>query len=179
MDHTRVQQMRTLDPRIIIRVDRGNVARQMGNRTPRTTALIPAPPRRLPVVHLHDSSSSRRAPAAPSVALAELDVVVLSSPRSGGIVAAAPVGERLGGADGDEGGEFARAGASAAAEGELADDQGGEVAEEVGHGDEAAADDAGGDFGDTVGCCVVRGSGDEKMWGSRVYWDGWMLGLRP
>ena len=84
--------------------------------------------------------------------LPQLDVVIFSS-RGGGIVGVAPVGgSGLGGADGDEGGEFAGAGdAAVAAEGELADDQGGEVAEEVGHGDEAAADDAGCDLGDTVG----------------------------
>ena len=34
--------------------------------------------------------------------------------------------------------------------GELGDDFGGEVAEEMGNGDEAAADDARGDFGDAV-----------------------------
>ena len=37
-----------------------------------------------------------------------------------------------------------------ATEGELADDFGGEMVEEVGHGDETAADDAGCDLGDTV-----------------------------
>lgn len=53
-------------------------------------------------------------------------------------------------ADRDEGGEFAGAGAAAVAtEGELACDYGDEVAEEVGHGDEAAADDARGDLGNT------------------------------
>lgn len=58
------------------------------------------------------------------------------------------------GADGDEGGEFVAGTRAVAAEGELAGDFGGEVSEEVGHGDEAAADDAGGDFGDAVICRV-------------------------
>ena len=40
--------------------------------------------------------------------------------------------------------------ATVAAEGELAGDFGGEVSEEMGHGDETAADDAGCDFRDTV-----------------------------
>ena len=38
--------------------------------------------------------------------------------------------------------------------GELAGDFGRKVAEEVGHGDEAGADDAGGDFGDAVSCAI-------------------------
>ena len=45
--------------------------------------------------------------------------------------------------------------ATVAAEGELAGDFGGEMPEEVGHGDEAAADDAGCDFSDT-NCVVSR-----------------------
>ena len=61
-----------------------------------------------------------------------------------------------------------------AAEGELADDQGGEVAEEVGHGDEAAADDAGCDLGDTVGLCVVS----VAMYRCGVK-GCWIVSLRP
>ena len=43
-----------------------------------------------------------------------------------------------------------RGGGGAGEGGELGDDFGGDVAEEVGDGDEAAADDARGDFGDAV-----------------------------
>lgn len=104
------------------------------------------------IIIMDTDDRGSRAPA-PGIALAELHVVVLGSSGSGIVGGAAPLGGVLGAdgrADGEEGGEFAGAGAAAAAEGELAGDFGGEVAEEVGHGDEAAADDAGGDFGDAV-----------------------------
>lgn len=99
------------------------------------------------IIHVYDRGSR----ALPSVALAQLHVVILA-PCSGRLVRAAPLGD-FAGADRDEGSEFARARAAAvAAEGELAGDFGSEVAEEVGHGDEAAADDAGCDLGDTMDC---------------------------
>lgn len=143
-----MHQMRTVRPRVIVRVNRRDVARQMGHGTPRTLK----PPLVVPpiIVHVYD----RRGLARPSVvALPEFHVVVLASPRHGRLVraaAAAPLGH-LGHAGGDEVSELARPRAAAvAAEGELAGDFGGEVPEEVGHGDEATADDAGGDFGDAV-----------------------------
>ena len=43
-----------------------------------------------------------------------------------------------------------RGGGGAGEGGEFGDDFGGEVAEEVGDGDEAAANDSGGDFGDAI-----------------------------
>lgn len=49
------------------------------------------------------------------------------------------------------------------------------MAEEVGHGDEAAADDAGGDFGDTsidVGSVFARSRGAGKGQSSRPHRDG-------
>lgn len=98
------------------------------------------------LVHVHD----RRSGALPGIALPELHVVVFAS-CSSGLVRGAPLGYFVR-ADGDEGGEFV-AGSRAAtvtAEGELAGDFGSEVPEEVGHGDEAAADDAGCDFGDAM-----------------------------
>lgn len=55
------------------------------------------------------------------------------------------------GTDGDERGPGTGTGT-----GQGGEDHGGEVAEEMGHGDEAATDDAGGDFGDAV---VVFGEG--------------------
>ena len=98
------------------------------------------------IIHVHD----RRTSALPRITLPKLHVVILAS-CGGRLVRAAPLGHFVR-ADGDEGGEFvagSRA-ATVAAEGELAGDFGGEVPEEVGHSDEAAADDAGCDFGDTI-----------------------------
>ena len=94
---------------------------------------------------MHD----RRCRDPPIVALSKLHVVVLTSCNSR-LVLAAPL-RHFAGTDGDEGREFAPPDAAAVTtEGELAGDFGGEVAEEVGHGDEATADDAGCDLGDTV-----------------------------
>ena len=95
------------------------------------------------IIHVRN----RRSRALPRIALPKLHVVILAS-CGGRLVRAAPLGHFVG-ADGDEGGEFV-AGSRAATEGELAGDFGGEVPKEVGHGDEAAADDAGCDFGDTA-----------------------------
>lgn len=97
------------------------------------------------VIHVYD----RRGRALPSVALPKLHVFILAS-CSRRLVRPAPLGH-FAGAYGDEGGEFAGPGAAAVpAEGELAGDFGGEVTEEVRHGDEAAADDAGGNLGDSI-----------------------------
>ena len=93
----------------------------------------------------------------------ELHVLVLAAttaPRRGRIIR---VGTRHffpagGGADNSGGSEFA-AGTRAATVlvvGELAGDFRREVAEEMGHGDEAGADDAGGDFGDAVSSAINR-----------------------
>ena len=84
---------------------------------------------------LHDPGG-RQAPL-PRVTLPELHVLIFSASRGGRA--------HLAGADG---GEFA--GSGAASEGELAGDFGAKMSEEVGHGEEARADDAGGDFGDAV-----------------------------
>ena len=84
----------------------------------------------------------------PDIPLPKLDVVV----RACRLERTAPHVRHLVGADGDERDEFAGA-AAAAAEG---GDFGGEVTEEMGHGDEAAADDAGCDFGDASVFNYVR-----------------------
>lgn len=110
----------------------------------------------------------RRGRALPGVAFPKLHVVVLAS--CGRLVRPAPLGH-FAGAYGDEGGQFACPGAAAVpAEGKLAGDFGGEMPEEVRHGDEAAADDAGCDLGDTIfGDCVVslRDPGRAGTAGSR------------
>ena len=139
--------MRAISPRVIVRINRRDITGQIRNRAPPTLLIAPLVPpvHGAIIVHVYDGGSR----ALPSVALAKLHVVILA-PCSGRLVRAAPVGH-FAGADRDEGSEFARAGAAAvAAEGELAGDFGNEVAEEVGHGDEAAADDAGCDLGDAI-----------------------------
>ena len=143
-----IHQMRTISPWIIIRVNRRDIAWQIRNRTPSTIPIpqIIPPMQRTIVVHVHDRCSR----ALPCIALPELHVVIFAS-CSSRIVRGAPLGYFIG-ADRKEGGEFvagSRA-ATVAAEGELAGDFGCEVSEEVRHGDEAAADDAGCDFGDAV-----------------------------
>ena len=124
------------------------------------------------LLHPHD----RRLSGAflPRIALAELHVIV-HAPRRGGprglVHAALPVLD-LASADGDEGGGARR---GAAAQGELAGDFGDDVAEEVGHGDEAAADDARGDFGDTsinVGSVHAGSRCAGKGQSSRPHRDG-------
>lgn len=106
--------------------------------------LVP-PVHRAVVVHVRD----RRRRAPPAMALPELHVVILASSCRRRVVRVAPL-RHFAGPDGDEGRELA--GPRAAAVGELAGDFGGEVPEEVGHGDEATADDAGRDLGDAVDC---------------------------
>ena len=62
--------------------------------------------------------------------------------------------------------------ATVAAEGELAGDFGGEVPEKMGHGDEAAADDAGCDFGDSVCGVSLRDATSADFSSLRPQCDG-------
>lgn len=144
-----IDQMRTISPREIVRVNRRDVTRQLRNRPPTTltTPLVP-PMHRTIIIHMYN----RRSRDPPRIALPKLHVVILASFSR--LVRAAPLGH-FARADRDEGSDFAtlRA-ATVATEGELAGDFGGEVAEEAGNGDEAAADDAGCDLGNTIDCAV-------------------------
>lgn len=146
-----IHQVRTISPRVIVRVNRREFTRQMRNGPPPPTLITPLVPpmHRAIIVHVHD----RRSRAPPGIALPKLHVVVLASCGCR-LVRVAPLGH-FAGANGDEGREFAgpRAAAVAAVR-KLADDLGGEVPEEVGHGNEATADDAGCDLGDAVDCEV-------------------------
>lgn len=140
-----IHQMRTISPRAVVRVDRGDIARQIRNRAPSTpiTPFVPSTHRTV-IIHMHD----RRSRAPPGVALLEFHVVILASISRR--VRAAPIWH-FAGTDGNEASVFAGArAATVATEGEFAGDFRGEMAEEVWHGDEAAADDAGCDLGDTV-----------------------------
>ena len=129
------------------------MTRQMRNRSPSSAPGIPPPSRcRL---HLQDPRSRRTAVPPPRVTVPELHVVVLTATAASRRGRVIRVGTRHffpagGGADNSGGSEFAAGTRAATVVGELAGDFGREVAEEVGHGDEAGADDAGGDFGDAV-----------------------------
>ena len=163
----KVHQMRTPRPRIIIRVDRRDITRQTRYRPPRAHLVPPTFP--LSPLHPYD----RRSRLPPSIALPKLHVIILA-PRRTRLVRDAPLCHFTG-TDRDERSEFARPGTAAVAtEGELAGDLGGEVAEEVGHGDEAAADDAGCDFGDAIVAQLaleMRPAGARGS-GSRPHCDG-------
>ena len=129
------------------------MTRQMRDRSP-----APVIPHRGRVFQLHDPRHGREtASPSPRATVAELHVVVL------GPTAAAAAASRHGRiirvwtrdlfptGGGGGGSEFAAARVVVVVViGELAGDFGREMAEEVGDGDKAGADDAGGDFGDAV-----------------------------
>ena len=162
-----IHQVRTISPRVIIRVNRRDVAGQSRNGAPPTDLISPflPPMHSTIIIHVHD----RRTSALPRIALPKLHVVVLAS-CGGRLVRAAPLGHFFG-ADGDEGGEFVAGSCAAtvAAEGELAGDFGGEVSEEMGHGDEAAADNTGCDLGDTVYGVSLRDASSAESFQAYVH----------
>ena len=157
-----VHQMRTPGPRIIVRIDRCHRTRQMRHRTSPSaiTPLVDPPLSRAVIIRTH----VRRGGALPSIALPKLHVVILTSCAC--FVRATPL-RRFVGADGLEGGHFAGSCAAIlATEGEPAGDFGAEVAEEMGHGDEAAADDAGRDLGDATAWSARE---TRQTWGRQTY----------
>ena len=134
----------------------------MRNRTPAAPLVVVPPPGRRRLQAQDPSRRRAAAPSSPRATVPELHVVVLdaaaAASRRGRIVRVrardlVPAAADAAGADESGGrGEFAAGARAAAVEvvGELAGDFGRHVAEEVGHGDEAGADDARGDFGDAV-----------------------------
>ena len=117
----------------------------MGDGRP-STLLAPLTPSMHCTILVH--MYNRRGRTLPRVTLPKLHVVILAS--CGRLVRAAPL-RHFAGPNRDEGSEFATpSAATMATEGELAGDFGPEMVEEVGHGDEAAADDAGCDLGNAI-----------------------------
>lgn len=148
-----------------IRINRRNMTRQMRNRSPVAPPPIIARPSPPPLPHrrvlqLDKPRHSRQAAAAlpPRATVPQLHVFVLAPAGAFRHSRVIRIWSReffpaSGGGAGSAGGsEFAAAGiiVVVVVVRELAGDFGGKVAEEVGHGDEAGADDARGDFGDAV-----------------------------